>query len=235
MEGSGVGECVGTDSRRPFLDRLDRRSSEQLRGLGTPQRFYRGDVLMRQGEPGEFVMLLTDGRVKITGQGREGSTVILDFGIRGDLYGEIAVVAGGTRLADVVAMGPAEARRIAAMEFHHFLEQYPNATKELLVSTARRFLVAQAQRKVPRKATPLSRVAERLSYLVDMCGVATQQGWLIDIPLSQSELAQFVPLGRTVVAEALENLRTLGVITSSRMTIVVTDRDKLDTLHRQQV
>ncbi|GAA4528827.1 Crp/Fnr family transcriptional regulator [Amycolatopsis samaneae] len=217
-----------TDERRlPFLDRVDERARERLLQMGTHQEYAPKQPLMRTGEPGEFVMLLRHGFVKVTSVDQEGTAIILDVGVPGDLHGEIAVVAGGTRMADVVAIDRVQARRIGAGEFERFLSEHPSAMKELLVSVSRRFVVAQQQRTQSWKPQAITRVARRLDYLIDACGIETEQGWRIGIPLSQDELAQFIPMGRTMVAKALNTLRDEGIVASARRSFTVTDRSKL--------
>ena len=223
----GLGQEAAEERERPFLERLDEPVRARLLEMGTPQTYEARQALMRAGEPGDFVMLLRHGYVKVTSADRMGAMVILDVGVPGDLHGEIAVIAGGIRMADVVAIEEVHVRRIAASEFNRFLLDHPAAMREVLVSVARRFVLAQRQRTQSWKPQAVARVATRLDYLVDVCGIRTPAGWRIGIPLSQDELAQFIPMGRTMVAQALDKLRKAGVVASSRRAITVIDREAL--------
>jgi CRP/FNR family cyclic AMP-dependent transcriptional regulator len=222
-----LGPDAGEERPRPFVERLEEPVRARLLEMGTPQTYESRQPLMRAGEPGDFVMLLRHGYVKVTSADRMGATVILDVGVPGDLHGEIAVISGGIRMADVVAIEEVQARRIAASEFNRFLLECPSAMKELLVSVCRRFVLAQQQRTQSWKPQAIARVAARLDYLVDVCGIPTPGGWRIGIPLSQDELAQFIPMGRTMVAQALDKLRRAGVVASSRRALTVLDREAL--------
>lgn len=168
-----MGQEAAEERERPFLERLDEPVRARLLEMGTPQTYEGRQALMRAGEPGDFVMLLRHGYVKVTSADRMGATVILDVGVPGDLHGEIAVIAGGIRMADVVAIEEVHVRRIAASEFNRFLLEHPAAMREVLVSVARRFVLAQRQRTQSWKPQAVARVATRLDYLVDVCGIRT--------------------------------------------------------------
>ncbi|GBG02495.1 hypothetical protein AZSI13_18220 [Azospira sp. I13] len=64
-----------------------------------------GDVVMRDGEPGDFFCFLAEGELKVTKGGK-----ILNLLTAGDCFGEMAVIAGGnkTRGADVIALTSAK-------------------------------------------------------------------------------------------------------------------------------
>jgi CRP/FNR family cyclic AMP-dependent transcriptional regulator len=117
----------------------------------------------------------------VTSTDPAGNTVVLDVGGPGALYGEIAVVSGRRRMADVVALADLVVRRIDALSFHHFLHQHPAATYELLIQTSSRLAAAQQQRTHTRAPETLTRVARRLASLVDACGIATDNGWEVVI------------------------------------------------------
>ncbi|QWF77868.1 CRP-like cAMP-activated global transcriptional regulator [Amycolatopsis sp. CA-230715] len=222
----------GNGGRPAFLHRLDAAARTRLRTLGTPQTFGKGNPLMRAGEPGDYVMLLESGFVKVSNLDSQGNTIILDIGVPGDLHGEIAVVAGQPRMATVVALEPVRARRIAATEFRRFLRGHVSAMEQVLVTVCGRFAVAQEQRTHIRGAQAMAKVARRLDHLLDICGVPGDGAWRVGVSLSQEELAQFVPLSRSNVAEALKSLERDGVIAKSRKALTVLDRPRLVALRQ---
>lgn len=213
--------------RRPYLERLDAAARTRLLTLGTALRIPRHERLMSMGDRGEHVMLVIGGVVKVVSEDASGAAVILDLGMPGDVLGEAAVLDEGVRMASVVAVSPVEVRRIAASEFHQFLDDHPGATKELLITVLRRFHIAQQQRSLTQNPLTVSRVARRLNYLLDICGRETADGWIIDAPISRDELAQFVPTGRTSLITMLTELSRQGVVRRSRMRIIVVDRSRL--------
>ena len=90
----------------PELERL-------ARGM-EPRSVETGGALIRQGEEGDTAYLVADGELDVTVDGALLAT--LD---RGDIVGEIALLRGGPRTADVVARSEA---RVYALEREAFLE-----------------------------------------------------------------------------------------------------------------
>jgi hypothetical protein len=86
------------------LDRL----AEQLE----PLSFEPGAVLMRKGEPGDHYLLIADGEVEVSDEGR----VLRTCGA-GDGVGEIALLERVPRTATVTACGPVTAHAIDAESF----------------------------------------------------------------------------------------------------------------------
>ncbi|GAA3547016.1 hypothetical protein GCM10022222_33300 [Amycolatopsis ultiminotia] len=214
--------------RQPsFLDRLAERDRTALLQLGTPQQVAAGQSVLRLGEAGADVVVLEAGYVKVTSTDPQAHHVILDIGGRGGLYGEAAVISGRPRMADVVALSELSVRRIDADSFIRFLRAHPDAGHQLLVLFACRLSDAQRQRTHTRAPDTVTRVARRLAYLVGVCGRNTGSYWQLEAPLSQEELAAFIPLGRTALATALEQLRELGVISTRRRGLSVLDLDRL--------
>ena len=74
-----------------------------------------GDVIMRDGEKGDFFCFLAEGELKVTKGGK-----ILNLLTAGDCFGEMAVIAGGhkTRGADVVALTQAKIVTVKGEALH---------------------------------------------------------------------------------------------------------------------
>jgi CRP-like cAMP-binding protein len=90
----------------PELERL-------ARGMA-PVSLERGATLMRKGEQGDTAYLIADGELDISVGGMKLATLG-----RGDIVGEIALLRGGPRTADVAALDDA---RVYALEREAFLE-----------------------------------------------------------------------------------------------------------------
>ncbi|HME02592.1 MAG TPA: Crp/Fnr family transcriptional regulator, partial [Solirubrobacteraceae bacterium] len=70
-----------------FLALLTDSEREALRGLGMRRTFPRGAVLMFEGEPDERVMLVFNGRVKVTHVSHDGREIVLSIRDPGDVLG----------------------------------------------------------------------------------------------------------------------------------------------------
>src|SRR5262245_36765365 len=80
----------------PALDALIER--------GHTKAYTKGDVIYRRGEPGDSLMVILSGRIKVTNVSANAKEVVLNFLGAGDINGEIAALDGKERSADAVAL-----------------------------------------------------------------------------------------------------------------------------------
>jgi CRP-like cAMP-binding protein len=204
------------ESERAALDRRARRT-----------RFAAGTLLLRQGEPGDRVVVLLEGRAKISYVTREGRELVLRFCGPGELVGELAVIDGSPRLSSVVALEPVEALVLAAVDFRALFHSEPAIAWKLLGTLSRRFRDADLKRVEFGASDTVGRVAARLVELADRYGEPTHEGIRISLRLSQDELGAWTGASRAGVAAALRTLRDLDWIDTQRRRITVLDRDAL--------
>lgn len=96
--------------------------------------FSNGEPLVRRGDPADHVLVLTSGMARVeTAEGVELATLVA-----GDLVGELSILAGGTRSADVTAAGPVTARRFDRAAFVQFLDAHPAIASEINAEISRR-------------------------------------------------------------------------------------------------
>lgn len=101
---------------------------------GREVSFPPGDVLVRAGEPADHVLLLMKGRARVsTAEGLELS--VLE---PGDLIGELSILAGGTRSADVTAVDAITALRFERDEFVRLVVDHPDVERAISEEIVRR-------------------------------------------------------------------------------------------------
>jgi flavin reductase (DIM6/NTAB) family NADH-FMN oxidoreductase RutF len=130
FHGGGYGRVVGNP--RVFSD-LPPDLLEPIVAAGVERRYEDGDVLMRAGEPGDSMLLVVEGTARIQRGGRVVAVA------PGEIVGEIAVLDGGPRTADVVADGPVRCLEISRVEILRELESNPAAASALIAVLASRF------------------------------------------------------------------------------------------------
>jgi CRP-like cAMP-binding protein len=213
-----------------FLSQLDPEDREAIESRAGPRRFRAGSTLMHEGQVGTEVMILVSGRVKITYMTSEGRETVLDFRGPGELLGEMAVVDGNPRSSSVEAMEPVEALALAAADFKGLVATRPRLANQLLQNMVRRFRDADRKRIEFGASQTIGRVAARLVELVERYGEASDEGIVIELPITQEELAGWTASSREAVAKALQQLRTLQLLETERRRITVLD---LEGLRRQ--
>lgn len=122
----------------PLFNGMTNRSFEAIAGLASETAFGLGDVLVRQGEPGDRFLIIVSGTARVDRDGR----TLRELG-PGDFLGEISLVDGSPRTATVTALGPIRAYSIDRTGFLDLIERIPvfrlevmNALTERIRATA---------------------------------------------------------------------------------------------------
>jgi CRP/FNR family cyclic AMP-dependent transcriptional regulator len=194
-----------------------------LSATGRPRRFRARQRLFREGEPGDHVLAIRRGRVKVTVQTRSGRELLLALKEPGDLVGELSVIDGRPRSATAMALDPVEALVVHASAFADFIETHPRIAVQLLRNLAAQIRAAD-QRSIERDTGDITcRVARRLVDLAER--LAEHRGSEVEITLSVShdDLAGWVGATREATSRALGRLRAEGCLTTGRQRIVLTD------------
>jgi CRP-like cAMP-binding protein len=214
-----------------FLASLHSEDREALLATMRRREFEAGDVLLRQGEPGNEVIVLLAGRVKIVARAVSSGTGVL-LGLRGagDLLGELAAIDAQRRLADAVALEAGAAAVASAIELRGLLAERPGISLAVIRMLAGRLREADRGRTEFATRDSLGRVALRLLDLIERHGVPAREGLRIELPITQEELAGWSGSSRAAVARALALMRRLGWVTTSRQMIVVHDLGALRAL-----
>jgi len=211
-----------------FLDALPPAEVEHLRTRGVVRRFPRGDALFHERQASDRVMVLLEGRVKIASTSEEGREAVLAFRGPGEVLGELSAIDGRPRSAGVVAVDPVEALVIASADFRTFLERSPTAALWILTRLVTRLREADRKRAEYGASDTIGRVAARLVELATDYGRAQPGGGvLIDLPITQEELASWVGSSREGVNKALHTLRGLRWVETERRAITVLDMEAL--------
>lgn len=195
--------------------------------IGRERAFPAGAAIMYQGEPADRIVILLEGRVKVTrieGDGRESLLSIRD---PGDLLGELSFVDGQPRIATVTTIEPVRALVTTEDELRHHLESTPRVAVALLQIVVRRFRESTLKRTEFANSDTMGRLAARIVELAERYGETEGDAVAVESPLTREDLAEWTGASRAGAAEALKQLRELGWIDVDRKRLVVRDLDAL--------
>ncbi len=96
-----------------------------------------GEVVVRQGEPGDCLFVVQDGTVEVVLE-REGREVVLRTARRNEILGEMAIFDGGPRSATVRAKGAARILTLDKRNFVRRMNEDPSLAFGMIETMARR-------------------------------------------------------------------------------------------------
>ena len=177
------------------------------------QRTYRrGQFLWYQGDPGEYLVILASGLVKVTVTSPHGDEMLLVTLGPSEVVGELSVIDGGPRSASVVALRPTTGIVVGRAPLIALMQRSPELFDVLLRS------MGALVRRLTERATDLvfldlaARVAKLLLRESEGRSGEQRPGALVDLGLTQTELAQMVGASRPAVNRVLQSLAARGSI-----------------------
>lgn len=207
---------------------LDVPTLDALLRLATPRHVKARQTVCRKGEVGDELYIITRGKLKICSSSNDGREAILAILEEGDVSGEMSIIDGYPRSADVVAVPDTDLLVIHRRQFLPFLEAHPQACLALLTSLIRRLRVADALIEDMHFLDIRTRLAKTLTRLALDHGRTTAGGGIrIDLKLSQEDLGNLIGATRESVNKQMRAWVEEGLMEVGQSSIVVRDLDKL--------
>lgn len=117
----------------PIFADLSKRERRRITSLMTLVDVPAGRIIITQGDVGREFMIIVEGEAEV----RRDGTTIATLGA-GDFLGELAVLSGAPRTADVVATTDMVLETLNRREFMSLLDESASITKKILVGAVRR-------------------------------------------------------------------------------------------------
>jgi CRP/FNR family cyclic AMP-dependent transcriptional regulator len=209
-----LGVASGDPDRWPpdsFIATLPDAEREALLRSGTIVRFGNDEVLVLQGDVGDFLYVLTDGKVKVLVAAASGAETMLAIRARGDLVGEFSLLDSKPRTATARAIGTVTARRITRADFADFASAFPEVKDLVFTYVLGKMRASTARRAADRVWGARERLAQELYDLAREHGVPGAGG-VVRIPITQAELGQLAGVAVSTTERVLKDFRMLGII-----------------------
>ena len=130
--------ALGLLADSPLFGRLDRATRAELADHLSFVALAAGQTLFRQGDPGDSMYLVERGLLEVRVHAADGTTQVLDRLDSGAGVGEMALLTGRPRTADVVAVVDSHLLRITKAGFDRLIERHPAAASGFALAIAPR-------------------------------------------------------------------------------------------------
>ncbi len=220
-------EMLGRTSLFGALEDADRKAvAQEMRETS----FDGGQSIFARGDAGRDIFLVTNGRVRLSVLTSEGRELSFAHAEAGQIFGEIAVLDGGVRTADATAVTKVGALTLSKAALARLIEQRAVVREAVIKFLCNRVREADHQ----LEGIALYPIEVRLARF--FLTAARQKGELkpgakivIDLPISQSELALLIGASRPKVNAALALLEDSGAI-ERKETRFTCDIDELENI-----
>jgi CRP-like cAMP-binding protein len=211
----------------PLFASVDEDGAAALMELLTEQVVSKGEVLFHEGQPGDQLFLIIEGKVKLghaSADGRESLMAVLG---PGEMFGELSLFDPGPRAASATALTEARVVRLDNAQLMPWLAGRPEVAASLLQALARRLRrTNEAMADLVFSDVP-GRVAKALMELGEKFGTMVSGGLLVTHDMTQEEIAQLVGASRETVNKALADFAQRGWISLESRQVLILDVERL--------
>ena len=187
---------------------LDDGELEKLSKVSGRKRVERGAFVVRAGESTDSLYVLLAGRAKVTNTDEEVREIILAWLGPGEFFGEMGLIDGSPRSANVVAAEPCELLFLGKDAFQRCLQDNFQVAQKLMKTLVLR--LREADRKIESLALldVYGRVAR---LLLDMSEVIEGRR-LVKKKMSKQDMAKMIGASREMVSKVMRDLELSGYI-----------------------
>ena len=202
----------------PLCAGLEEGELEKLSKVAMRRRVERNAFVVRSGEDTDSLYILLTGRAKVTNTDEEGREIILAWLGQGEFFGEMGLIDGSPRSANVVAVEPCELLCLSKEAFQRCMQDNFQVAQKLMQILVRR--LREADRKIESLA--LLDVYGRVARLLLDMSEEEDGKRVVKKKISKQDMARMIGASREMVSKVVRDLELSGYITfeDDRMIIV---------------
>jgi CRP/FNR family transcriptional regulator, cyclic AMP receptor protein len=220
------GETARLLQRVPLFEQLSTEELAPVAAVAIPRSFPKGVRVFHEGDSSDACYIVRSGDLRVTREHSDGRAIALATLGPGDIFGELAMLDGGTRSASVDTLTDCELLALPAPDMRRVVAAHGEIAAKLIVAVTRR--LRETNERVARQSfqTVPSRVAGVLLQLI--AEEAAPEGRTgVTVRMNQADLAQLAGTSRESVSRFLAMLERAGVVAVGRGRVTVMEPSRL--------
>ncbi len=213
--------------KAPLFSALDDEASEALKRSMAEVNLGRGQVLFREGDAGDKLYVVAEGKVKLGRTSTDGRENLLAILGPGEMFGELSLFDPGPRTATATAVTDTQIFALGHADLTTWVSGRPEVALSLLKQISSRLRRTNEVIGDLVFSDVPGRVAKALLDLSSRFGVESEDGVHVGHDLTQEELAQLVGASRETVNKALADFAGRGWIRLEARAVVLLDLERL--------
>ena len=208
MSSSNVGLSLVVLRNVPLFSGLDESELQRLSQVAVRRRAGRNEQVVRAGEDAESLIVLLTGRAKVTNFDEEGREIILAWLGPSEFFGEMGLLDGSPRSANVVAAEACELMFLSKDAFQTCLQENFQVAQKLMKILVQR--LREADRKIESLA--LLDVYGRVARLLLDMSEEVDGLRVVKKKISKQDMAKMIGASREMVSKVMRDLELRGYI-----------------------
>lgn len=214
-------------ARAGIFQGMDAASISALLKDLVPETFRKGDTIIREGEPGDKLYIIVEGKLKLSRTAPDGRENLLTILGPSDMFGELSIFDPAPRTSSAICVTDVRTYTMDRAALRRWLDAQPQIAEQLLRVLARRL------RRTNNSLADLiftdvpGRVAKALLQLAQRFGSQEGNTVRVNHDLTQEEIAQLVGASRETVNKALAEFAHRGWIRLEGKSVVICESEHL--------
>ena len=201
----------------PLFAGLNEVELEKLSKVCGRKRVERGAFVVRAGDGTDSLYILLTGRAKVTNSDEEGREIILAWLGPGEFFGEMGLIDGSPRSANVVAAEPCELLNLSSDAFQRCMQDNFQVAQKLMQILVRR--LREADRKIESLA--LLDVYGRVARLLLELSEEVNGRRVVKKKISKQDMARMIGASREMVSKVMRDLELSGYVTVENDQVII--------------
>jgi CRP/FNR family cyclic AMP-dependent transcriptional regulator len=215
----------GVLSAHPFFEGLAPELIDRVGSHAITRLVKGGTLIYTKGDPGNSLFVVITGTVRISVPSVEGKDTVFTVLPAGEIFGEIALLDGRPRSADVMAVTDCELMVINRRDFVPFMHDHPEVAFKFIDILCERLRSTNEQVERVMFLDLPTRLAKALIQLAQ-AGGASAEGR--KITMTQREIGEMIGMSRESTNKQLRNWEERNWVRLERGSIVVVALDRLE-------
>ena len=203
----------------PLFAGLSEAQLDQLARMAVRRKVPRHTTIVYVGASTDALYVIVEGSAKVLNRDVEGREVILTFLSKGECFGEMGLIDGSPRSADVVSNENCELLMISKVDFMRALADNVDLSLNIMKSLVTR--LREANRKIESLA--LMDVYGRVAKLLLDLSEKENGLRVIKRKITKQDMAKMVGASREMVSRVMKDLESSGYIRVEEGRIVLTE------------
>lgn len=190
-----------------------------------PRVYEKGQMILLEESMGETFFIITQGAVKVTRLSADGREVILAILGESDFFGEMSLLDGEGRSANIVANEDAKVLTLSRNDFLDCLESYPKIAIALLEELATRLRKSDQQIESLSLSDSQHRIGITLIRLAGELGTIKQGHVTVKNLPYQQDIANMAGTSRETVSRTLKLLEDKKLVRRENRNLTIYNYD----------
>lgn len=222
--------------RVPIFSTLSEEELIKIASIVIHKEYKKGETILREGEKSESVVIINGGNAKAYKYTKEGREQILYVFTEGDFFGEQNLFRNQVVGYSVEALELVKTCMITKQRFQQLVQEHSDIAIKIIDELGGRMSRLESALQSMGVRNLDARVSSLLLDFGDKYGRKTEDGILIQLPLSREGIANYLGVARETVSRKLGQLEIDGVIRSiGNKEILILENEQLMLMAGEEV